>query len=133
MKTKITMKMNKKLFVLVCLLWTNILFVSSQGLYRQSHSQQTGSEKVASGREEISGFLFESKSTLTEKPTTLPGDVGAPVGDGCLILLVLIGGYIVYPARRSVFARRSLQTTSGLKARLLPCNTDNENDIKEQQ
>jgi hypothetical protein len=119
MKTKIktTMEMNKKLLVLVCLLWTNILIVSSQGLYRQSHSHQAGSEKISSAREEISGFLFESKSTLTEKPTTLPGDVGAPVGDGCLILLVLIGGYTVYSVKR-------------IRTGRIPCNTDNENDIK---
>jgi hypothetical protein len=95
MKTKITVKINKKLFVLACLLWTNLLTVSSQGLYRQSHSRPAGSEKVSTGREEISGFLFESKSALTEKPV-LPGDVGTPVSDGCLILLALIGGYIVY-------------------------------------
>jgi hypothetical protein len=95
MKMKITMKMNKKLLVLGCLLWTNLLSVSSQGLYRQSHSQQSISENTVAVREEIGGFLFESKSALTEKPT-LPGDVGTPVGDGCLILLVLIGGYIVY-------------------------------------
>ncbi|MDR1121487.1 MAG: hypothetical protein LBM08_11280 [Dysgonamonadaceae bacterium] len=102
MKTK--MEMNKKLFALVCLLWTNLLFVSSQGLYRQSQSQQVGNEQVASGREEIGGFLFESKSTLTEKPTTLPGDVGTPVGDGYLILLALIGGYTVYRTGRIPFA-----------------------------
>jgi hypothetical protein len=111
-KTKTTMKMkkNKKLFVLACLLWTNLLIVSSQGLYRQSHSQQTGSEKVSSGREEISGFLFESKSALT-KPD-LPGDVGAPAGDGYLILLALIGGYIVY-SKKSLL-RRPLDTVSSL-------------------
>jgi hypothetical protein len=99
MKTKIKMEMNKKLFVLVCLLWTNVLIISSQGLYRQSHSHQVSSEKITSNREEISGFLFESKSALTVKPD-LPGDVGAPVGDGYLILFVLIGGYIVYSVKR---------------------------------
>jgi hypothetical protein len=95
MKIKTTVKMNKKLLVLVCLLWTNILIVSSQGLYRQPQNPQAGSEKVTSAKEELSGFLFESQSALTEKPA-LPGDVGTPVGDGCLILLALIGGYIGY-------------------------------------
>jgi hypothetical protein len=95
MKITTTVKTNKKLLVLVCLLWTNILIVSSQGLYRQSQNPQSGSEKVTSAKEELSGFLFESKSALTEKPV-LPGDVGSPVGDGCLILIALTGGYIVY-------------------------------------
>jgi hypothetical protein len=105
------MKMNKKLFVLVCLLWTNLVIVSSQGLYRQSHNHPAGSEKISSGREEISGFLFESKSTLTEKPD-LPGDVGAPVSDGYLILLALTGGYIAY-SKKSLL-RRALDAVSSL-------------------
>jgi hypothetical protein len=103
MKTKTIMKMNKKLLVLVCLLCTNILIASSQGLYRQSQTPQVGSEKVTSAKEELSGFLFESKSALTEKPA-LPGDVGTPVGDGYLILLALIGGYTVYRTGRIPFA-----------------------------
>jgi hypothetical protein len=106
------MKKNKKLFVLTCLLWTNLLTVSSQGLYRQSHNHPASSEKVSSGREEISGFLFESKSALT-KPD-LPGDVGTPVGDGYLILLALIGGYIVY-SKKSLL-RRPLDAVSSLPA-----------------
>ncbi|MDR1122266.1 MAG: hypothetical protein LBM08_15330 [Dysgonamonadaceae bacterium] len=94
------MKTTIKYITFVCLLWTNILMAGSQGLYRQSQTPPSGSAKVVPDREDPAGFLFESKSALTTKPTDLPEDVGLSVGDGLLILLALVGGYGVY--RRAV-------------------------------